>query len=168
MNRRDVLLASVALVTLSQAEACALILDGPKKPTEHDGEINWGYLVADIFLTGLVGLVIDFATGAIYRRTAPADARRPLPQTADELALLGGGTGSRVQWCREVRVASRDAEGLEAFAAHLESHVHDCPRCARSLARAEEVVDLSPVTRGRPAVLPRIVRVRLPAGTVPA
>ena len=59
------LCAMVLVVNLN----CAAILDGTKASHERTDEVMWGYVVADVLLTGALGLIIDFASGAIYKRS---------------------------------------------------------------------------------------------------
>lgn len=62
--------------------SCATILGGPvtdyqkTKPLagQPQREVRAGALVADIFLTGPIGVLIDFATAAIYK---PAPTSKP-------------------------------------------------------------------------------------------
>lgn len=63
--------------------SCATILDGSKKSYERTSDIQWGYFIADLLLTGPLGLIIDFASGAIYKSSKPGanleqDIRRHL------------------------------------------------------------------------------------------
>lgn len=51
--------------------SCATILDGAKSPEKRSHEIQWGYVVLDVLFTGLLGLIIDFADGAIYKEKYP-------------------------------------------------------------------------------------------------
>ena len=59
----------------SLLSSCATILGGPittyqrtkPLPGQPQREVRVGALVADIFLVGLLGVGVDFATGAIYR-----------------------------------------------------------------------------------------------------
>lgn len=51
---------------------CASILDGAKKPHERTADIQWGYVICDVLFTGLIGLIIDFADGAIYKSSNPS------------------------------------------------------------------------------------------------
>ena len=79
--------------------SCATILGGPVNtyqrtkplPGQPQREVRVGALVADILLVGLLGVGVDFATGAIYRPhpssgsgafTAPAAAASPAPGLA--------------------------------------------------------------------------------------
>jgi len=52
---------------------CATILDGTKKPGER-GDVMWGYVILDVLFTGCLGLIIDFADGAMYKSTNPSKA----------------------------------------------------------------------------------------------
>lgn len=83
----------------SSLSSCATILGGritdyqrtKPLPGQPQREVRVGALVADIFLVGLLGVGIDFATGAIYRPqpsiqpaapSAPAAAPAPTPAQA--------------------------------------------------------------------------------------
>ncbi len=48
--------------------SCATILGGGGKPAHlrDTSRIRWGYVIADVLFTGAIGLIIDFANGAIY------------------------------------------------------------------------------------------------------
>ena len=71
----------------SSLSSCATILGGPittyqrtkPLPGQPQREVRVGALVADIFLVGLLGIGVDFATGAIYRPqpTIPSSALTP-------------------------------------------------------------------------------------------
>lgn len=69
----------MAIVMLS---SCATILGGQRtayqthKPSDGQPQrqVRVGYIIADAVLTGALGLVIDFATGAIYK-PAPVPAK---------------------------------------------------------------------------------------------
>jgi hypothetical protein len=58
--------------TMIPALNCATILDGAKKSHERTSEIQWGYVICDVLFTGLLGLIIDFGTGAIYKSSKPS------------------------------------------------------------------------------------------------
>jgi len=55
--------------------SCASILrsNTPQRPNQCEPKrsISWGWLVAEIVLTGGIGVGIDFATGAIYNPPKP-------------------------------------------------------------------------------------------------
>ncbi|MEQ1505273.1 MAG: hypothetical protein ABMB14_23785 [Myxococcota bacterium] len=165
MHRRELLVRSiwgtVWVVAASQSAGCALVFDGAKTKTERSSDIQWGYFVADVLLTGLIGLVIDFATGAIYKPTGAGVALSTDPDPSEVARLLDRG-GDRVRLCHEARVATRDRAGLDGLASALEAHVPHCPRCARALSRANERVALTAVV-GAPVVLDRIVVLDLSA-----
>ena len=63
------------LLFASTFTSCATILGGKvsdcqrTKPSDGDPsrKVRMGALVADLLLTGAIGTVIDFATGAIYK-----------------------------------------------------------------------------------------------------
>lgn len=62
----------MAVIILS---SCATILGGPRtdyqtrKPEngQPQRQVRVGYIIADGVLTGALGLIVDFATGAIYK-----------------------------------------------------------------------------------------------------
>ena len=66
--------------------SCATILGGPVNtyqrtrplPGQPQREVRVGALVADILLVGLLGVGVDFATGAIYR-PRPSISSNALP-----------------------------------------------------------------------------------------
>ena len=60
--------------TVIPALNCAVILDGSKKPSERTSDVQWGYVVLDVLFTGCLGLIIDFATGAVYKSSNPSKA----------------------------------------------------------------------------------------------
>src|SRR5947209_4774591 len=64
-----ILTATAGVVTLS---GCATIIEGSKKPDERTGELMWGYVLVDVLLLGVIPLIIDLATGAIYERKVVA------------------------------------------------------------------------------------------------
>lgn len=73
MQRYQKIIVVVLLVTLVMGQFnCATILDGAKKPHERTSEIQWGYVVLDVLFTGLLGIIIDFADGAIYKSSNPS------------------------------------------------------------------------------------------------
>jgi len=66
-------IASVILL-ISSLSSCATILGGKvsecqrKKPSSGVArKVRVGAIVADIFFTGAAGLIVDFATNAIYK-----------------------------------------------------------------------------------------------------
>lgn len=71
---KTILFSLMAAILLS---SCATILGGTRtsyqthKPQEGQPqrEVRVGYIIADAFLTSGVGLIVDFATGAIYKPT---------------------------------------------------------------------------------------------------
>ena len=77
---------ALALVA-SSLSGCATILGGPittyqrtkPLPGQPQREVRVGALVADIFLVGLLGVGVDFATGAIYRPRPNITTSAPMP-----------------------------------------------------------------------------------------
>ncbi len=69
------------LLVVCVLSSCATILGGPRTlyqvtkplPGQPQRQVRVGYIIADALLTGALGLIIDFATGAIYK-PAPAPA----------------------------------------------------------------------------------------------
>jgi hypothetical protein len=96
MNRRTFLIGTSLLAVVSATPGCALIFDGGKGPDERDyGRLLWGWLILDILFTGLIGVVIDLATGAIYVRRGGATmagtvAPANLCRDATEMVLTVG------------------------------------------------------------------------------
>jgi hypothetical protein len=72
---KKVILALSLFVLLLQITSCATIVGGHvtesqrKKPLpgEPSRQIKVGALLADAFFFGGIGLIVDFATGAIYK-----------------------------------------------------------------------------------------------------
>ena len=72
---KKVILALSLFVLLLQITSCATIVGGQvtesqrKKPLpgETSRQIKVGALLADAFFFGGIGLIVDFATGAIYK-----------------------------------------------------------------------------------------------------
>ncbi|MBI4739168.1 hypothetical protein HY772_06450 [Candidatus Woesearchaeota archaeon] len=76
--------------------SCATILDGSKSANERTSDIQWGYFILDLFTTGLLGIIVDFSTGAIYSSSSPGsnleqdikhhltDLKMPVYQVADD------------------------------------------------------------------------------------
>jgi len=64
--------------------SCATILNGKvttqqrtkPAPGEPQRKVYVGWLLADIFLTGGVGLIVDFPTGAIYKRESENSSKK--------------------------------------------------------------------------------------------
>jgi hypothetical protein len=87
-QNRFVALILIALITLS-ASGCASILGGPitdaqkRKPApgEPQRQVRAGFLIVDL-LCGLIPVVVDFGTGAIYK---PGNTTKPVARgTANE------------------------------------------------------------------------------------
>ncbi len=65
------------LLIVGLLSGCATILGGPRtsyqvtKPTQGQPQrqVRVGYIIADAVLTGALGLIVDFATGAVYKPT---------------------------------------------------------------------------------------------------
>ncbi|MFH0888177.1 MAG: hypothetical protein V1871_03100 [Planctomycetota bacterium] len=59
--------------TIIPALNCATILDGSKKDFERTSDIQWGYVILDVLIGGgVIGIIIDFSTGAIYKSSNPS------------------------------------------------------------------------------------------------
>jgi hypothetical protein len=67
---KKVLVVILCVGFLLPALNCATILDGAKKPHERTSDIQWGYVILDLLTTGFLGIIIDFADGAIYKSTS--------------------------------------------------------------------------------------------------
>lgn len=64
---------------------CAAILDGTGGKRTSD--VQWGFVVLDVLFTGLIGLVIDFASGAIYAREE--GSKSEIERQLKEYAMTG-------------------------------------------------------------------------------
>ncbi len=82
-NFKGIIAMLLSVTILSSS--CATILGGSRtayqttkpKDGEPQRQVRVGYIIADALLTGILGLVVDFATGAIYKpepttKAAPA------------------------------------------------------------------------------------------------
>jgi hypothetical protein len=99
MMGRRVLVCVLLVVFLAYVSGCASILYPSRSgQTSHDG-VDVGMLVLDILLTGLLGVVVDLITGAIYfpasyciPSTGLGDADiASMYQKGDEVTLPAGG-----------------------------------------------------------------------------
>ena len=76
--RKPIILFSL-LVLMLEITSCATIVGGQVSesqrrkplPGEQSRQIKVGALIADAFFFGGVGILIDFATGAIYKPAEP-------------------------------------------------------------------------------------------------
>ena len=83
MNMKKVQFTLLVVLLATILSSCATILGGPRtsyqttKPADGQPQrqVRIGYIVADVLLTGALGIIIDFATGAIYK---------PEPQAASK------------------------------------------------------------------------------------
>ncbi len=120
MKRRSFLAGSIFAGAIATMPGCALIFDGGKGPDERDhGRILWGYLILDILFTGLLGLVIDFATGAIYARKG----RRVATGSVHAVELCPVGHAGIVSAARPRRAAR-----------FIARHLPECTHCSLALA----------------------------------
>lgn len=70
---------AVAAVIITSFPSCATVLGGPVSecqrtkpaPGQPSRKVRAGALIADIILIPIIGLIVDFSTGAIYK---PCDA----------------------------------------------------------------------------------------------
>jgi magnesium-transporting ATPase (P-type) len=75
MNNKFKGMVALLLAVTILSSSCATILGGSRttyqvtkpKDGEPQRQIRAGYLIADVLLTGVLGVIIDFATGAIYK-----------------------------------------------------------------------------------------------------
>jgi len=176
-SRRLVLLGSLAFLSLP---GCALLFKGPTEKYQREG-IRWGFVVLDALWWAAVGvggtvvpiplcvffLIIDFSTGAIYkRREGPS---LPDDDFEEELEgqrlerLLDGAEPLGV--CPEMRLAAtQTAPGdLPAFAEAFRRHLETCETCRGALAATRDPVRLGR-TGDRGIVLPGryVARVQVP------
>lgn len=72
MNKYRMALKAVSVllvvVVLVASSGCAWMFNGFRGKDEHERSPNiaWGYFILDLLFTGAIGLIIDFASGAIY------------------------------------------------------------------------------------------------------
>jgi formate hydrogenlyase subunit 3/multisubunit Na+/H+ antiporter MnhD subunit len=82
-------IAAMLLAVTILSSSCATILGGSRttyqttkpKDGEPQRQVRVGYIIADALLTGVLGLVVDFATGAIYK---PEPAAKAAPASTEE------------------------------------------------------------------------------------
>lgn len=69
MRKELIVLVMIVLCVGFVANGCASICHGSRtsRPKEARDGIDGVMLLGDIFITGLLGLIIDFANGAIYK-----------------------------------------------------------------------------------------------------
>ena len=75
MKKAIPFLGAVLMCTSCATVFTPKITDSQKRkpgPGELQREIRPGFLIADILLSGPIGLVVDFATGAIYKPGTPS------------------------------------------------------------------------------------------------
>jgi hypothetical protein len=138
-------------VAAAATPGCALIFDGAKAPENRDYErILWGYLILDILLTGLIGLIIDFATGAIYARSGGGMTRRARP----------------LRLCDDAMASVAGFERTRQVAQYLKGHVHGCAECSHSLRHVDAAPeeDVGELIAQRGDVLHEAVQVELAKG----
>lgn len=109
------------LLFASTLSSCAWIFGGfrGKSEAERSADIQWGYFILDVLFTGAIGLIIDFATGAIYKSKGGGLMTFSGPMDLCNHAKLMAGRAS--------------ADGLEPFARDLAAHVERCPQCLQAL-----------------------------------
>jgi hypothetical protein len=138
MRRRSFVRLAVLGAFAVPTLGCALVFEGGgKNPEDRDYErILWGYVILDVLLTGFIGLIIDFATGAIY-----AEKDRPMTSSARPVRV-----------CSQTTVAMVEAGASRQAASYLRHHLPKCRECSRAfrtLDRAPEVeLDRLLATRG--------------------
>ena len=137
MHRRQFLVRTGLVAAVAGTSGCALVFDGAKSPGEQDrSRILWGYVILDILLTGAIGLIIDFISGAIYARKG---------------SYTGPGMVAELSLCDEAHLAMmgdmRPRHAKRFFAAHLQS----CPHCSLAVAEVPDngTIDMDSVCRGR-------------------
>ena len=117
MQRRS-FLKSIPIGLVAVTSGCALIFSGAKSPEDRDhSRIQWGYLILDILFTGFLGLIIDFATGAIYAQKGSARSNSAHP----------------VQLCEQAAHTLTVSIDTGHSASYLKSHLRTCTTCAHSL-----------------------------------
>lgn len=155
MKRRSFLTGSALFAAVSTTPACALIFDGAKSPSERDhSRILWGWLILDILFTGLIGVVIDLATGAIYVRKGGATL---------------AGTVAPANLCQEATDTVLTFGRPRRAGRYLADHVPTCLHCSLALADIEEgTVDVADIMHGNGEFANEPVPVALIDESVPA
>ncbi|MFT6144949.1 MAG: hypothetical protein ACJAZO_004841 [Myxococcota bacterium] len=135
MNRRTFLIGTSLLAVVSATPGCALIFDGGKGPDERDyGRLLWGWLILDILFTGLIGVVIDLATGAIYVRRGGATM---------------AGTVAPANLCRDATEMVLTVGRPRRASRYLAGHVPTCLHCSLALADIQDgTVDVAEIMHG--------------------
>ena len=72
---------ALAGIVISTFPSCATVLGGPvsecqrtkPQPGQPSRKVRAGALIADIILIPVIGLIVDFSTGAIYK---PCEAKK--------------------------------------------------------------------------------------------
>jgi len=85
MKKVGMVLCLLCAVVMIFNVNCASILDGTSG--RRTSNIQWGFVVLDVLFTGVLGLVVDFATGAIYAREE--GSRGEIEQQLKEYAMTG-------------------------------------------------------------------------------
>jgi hypothetical protein len=146
MRRRELLSWVAGAALVSGTSSCALLLDGAKRPQERSDQVLWGYLILDVVL-GLVPLIIDLGTGAIFVRQ---DERRAATQAWP------------VATCAEATLALSGLRRARAVGEYLALHLQSCPTCMAGLndAKHRQLVDLRELMASSPPdALDEVVKV---------
>lgn len=154
MNRRKFVTQSVLVTAVAGSPACATLLGGGGKPdAERDyTRIRWGWLIADILLTGLIGVVIDFLTGAIY---------------ASKSGVEGGLVG-KIDLCDEAHDRLVSLHSPRKGAKFLVAHTPSCGQCSHALANVGEGdIPSSEVCKGEGVFVAEPVSIELALLSVP-
>lgn len=154
MDRRRLLTSAGAGLVLAGAPACALVFDGPKPPEERDyGRILWGWLLLDILFLGIIGVLVDFLSGAIYARKDPEEDSLP-------------SWSRRIEPCEEATTRLVALGRARPAAAWLRVHLGECAHCADQLRRLQEApaVNVEPLLAEAGEVVEEPVTVELAAG----
>ncbi len=169
MPTRRTLVLALTASTLSLGTGCwATMIKRSPDRNPRGNELMWGFVFLDVFL-GLwvppipVGLIFDFATGAIYRPYS--DMRRSgLPY--DDTALEEVVEAVELAVCSQAEALARStAEAPVRGARALRDHVQGCTTCAGALSALEPIVHLPPSARR--AVGSERLSLRLPAREEP-
>lgn len=120
---RTSLLLLVAVSLFVGVTGCALIFDGAKEPSQRSSDVQWGYLILDILFTGIIGIVVDFATGAIYKKKGGG----MLSYTPE---------GAPLSVCDKMaaRVKGSSRNTLDDLKTWMEGHAAGCPVCHSALS----------------------------------
>ena len=178
LDRRELLRATGALAAVSTlAPGCALIFNGPTPSGMRCG-VRWGFVILDLLVGGFVtisspvlvlvipvGLLVDLATGAIYKDRRDKPCKRGRPRDADDWDLDPDEDARNVlPTCEESRRIVLALGDRPALPRTLAAHVERCPTCR--LALTPDAATLAAHAPARSLAELRVVAVRPHADSV--